>query len=297
MSKLDLTDLRLLQSLGQTGTVSATADELGLSQPSVSIRLGKLRRHFKDPLFVRTSAGMVPTPRAASLTSAVQGALALFDGTEGRDPDFDPATSDRVFRICMTNTGQMVVLARLLNRLAEIAPHVRLEIRDLDPDTPRRLETGDADLAMGYTTSMQAGFHQQTLFSEHYVCLVRAGHPRVKAKLTKSQFLSESHVAVMTTGTAHWLLDKAIDDAGIVRKTALWVPSFLGLEEIVARTDLLALAPIHLARILAAHGTIRYLAVPFDLPSYLVRQYWHERYHRDPGCKWLRAVAASVFQE
>jgi len=80
MSKLDLTDLRLLQSLGQTGTVSATANELGLSQPSVSIRLGKLRRHFKDPLFVRTSAGMVPTPRAASLTPAVQGALALFDG-------------------------------------------------------------------------------------------------------------------------------------------------------------------------------------------------------------------------
>jgi len=295
MSKLDLTDLRLLQSLNETGTVSATADELGLSQPSVSIRLGKLRRHFKDPLFVRTSAGMAPTPRASSLTPAVQTALALFDGSAGREPTFDPATSDRVFRICMTNTGQMVVLARLLNRLSEVAPGVRIEVRDLDPDTPRRLETGEADLAMGYTSSMQAGFHQQKLFSEHYVCLVRAGHPRIGAKLTKSQFLSESHVAVVTTGTAHWLLDKAIDDAGITRKTALWVPSFLGLEEIVARTDLLALAPIHLARILAAHGTVRYLKVPFELPSYLVRQYWHERYHRDPGCKWLRAVAADIF--
>lgn len=297
MSKLDLKDLALLDHLAKTGAVSATAEALGLSQPSVSIRLGKLREHFNDPLFVRTSLGMEPTPRAAALAPAIQAALALFNGTEGVEPDFDPANSNRIFRICMTNTGQMVVLARLLNRLAEVAPHVRIEVKDLDPDTPRRLESGEADLAMGFTLSMQAGFHQQKLFTEHYVCLARAGHPRIRRKLTRTQFLEESHVSVITTGTAHWMLDKAIEDAGISRKIALWVPSFLGLEEVIAKTDLVALAPIHLAKLISAHGAVQYFDVPIELPSYLVRQYWHDRYHKDAGCRWLRATAADIFRD
>jgi len=297
MSKLDLTDLALLDALTKTGAVSATAEVLGLSQPSVSIRLGKLRTHFNDPLFVRTSKGMAPTPRASALLPTVQAALALFSGLEGQASDFDPGTSDRTFRICMTNTGQMVILSRLLNHLSQVAPRVRIDIKDLDSDTPRQLESGEADLAMGFTLNMQAGFHQQKLFSEYYVCLVRTGHPRIKHKLSDAQFLEERHVSVLTSGTAHWMLDKAIEDAGITRDIAVWVPSFLALEEILAKTDLLALAPIHLARLISANGSVKFLDVPFALPSYPVRQYWHERYHKDAACRWLRSIVADIFRD
>lgn len=297
MSKLDLKDLALLEALARTGAVSATAEALGLSQPSVSIRLARLREHFRDPLFVRTTSGMKATPRAAALGPAVQAALALFNGTQGQEPEFDPASSDRTFRICMTNTGQMVVLPKLLNRLAELAPNVRVEVKELDTQAPRRLEAGEADLAMGFTLSLQAGFHQQNLFSEHYVCLARINHPRIKRKLSRTQFLHEQHVSVMTSGTAHWMLDKAIEDAGLSRKIAVWVPSFLALEEVIMKTDLIALAPIHLASLIAAHGSIKFLEVPFELPSYMVRQYWHDRYHKDAGCRWLRAVVAELFQD
>lgn len=196
----------------------------------------------------------------------------------------------------MTNTGQMVVLPKLLNRLSQVAPNIRIEVRDLDDDTPRKLETGEASLAMGFTLNMQAGFHQQKLFSEHYVCLMRSGHPRIRNKLTREQFVNEKHVAVITSGTAHWMLDKAIEEAGVTRQIALWVPSFLGLEEIIAKTDFIALAPVHLAQIIAAHGTIKFLEVPIALPSYLVRQYWHDRYHRDAGCRWLRSVVVDLFR-
>jgi len=197
----------------------------------------------------------------------------------------------------MTNTGQMVVLPKLLNRLSQIAPNVRIEVRDLDEDTPRKLESGEAALAMGFTLNLQAGFHQQKLFTEHYVCLMRAGHPRIQRKLTRAQLVNEKHVAVMTSGTAHWMLDKAIEDAGVSRQVALWVPSFLALEEIIAKTDFIALAPIHLAELIAAHGSIKFLDVPIDLPSYLVRQYWHDRYHKDAACRWLRSVVVDLFRD
>ena len=297
MRSLDVRDLSLLEALSRTGSVSATAGVLGMSQPSVSLRLGKLREHFEDALFVRTTNGMKPTPRALALAPAVRSALALFEGVEGSERPFDPATSDRLFRICMTNTGQMVVLARLLNRIHSLAPSVRVEVIELDAATPSRLQSGDADLAMGFTVELQAGFYQQNLFTEHYVCLLRRDHPRITGAMTKRQFLAESHVAVKTAGTSHWTIEKAMSDNGISRRIALWVPSFLGLGEIVANTDLLALAPIHLASALARDKALRHVKVPFPMDSYGVRQFWHERFHRDGGNRWLREVCVDVLAE
>jgi len=297
MRTLDVRDLSLIEALSRTGSVSATAEALGLSQPSVSLRLGKLREHFGDRLFIRTPEGMKPTPRAIALAPAVRSALALFEGTEGVEKPFDPATSDRLFRICMTNTGQMVVLARLLNRIRSLAPNVRVEVIDLDAQTPSRLAAGEADLAMGFTMDLQAGFYQQNLFTEHYVCLVRKDHPRIGSSLTKRQFLAESHVAVKTVGTSHWMIEKAMSDHGIARRIALWVPSFLGLGEIVANTELLALAPIHLATALVRDGALRHVKVPFPMDAYVVRQFWHERFHRDGGNRWLREVSMQVLGE
>lgn len=295
MTHLDIRDLALLDALTRTGNVSLTAEEIGLSQPSVSVRLGKLRRHFNDPLFVRTSAGMQATPRAMTLMPAVRSALNLLRGTEEANT-FDPKTSDRIFRLSMTNTGQIVIIAKLKNALSTVAPHLRLDVVELTPQTPFHLESGEIDLAMGFTAQMGAGFYQQKLFSEYYVCMVRHDHPRIKERVSRRQFLNECHVAVKSNGTAHWLLDKALDDAGASRRIALWVPSFLGLAEIVRSTDLLALVPIHLAKILCRRGEVRYMRMPIAVPSYDVKQYWHERFHREPGNKWMREFIAKQVQ-
>src|SRR5690606_10741918 len=114
MANFDFKDLRILQALFEARSVSGAAQMVGLSQPSLSIRLGRLRQHFQDPLFVRTAAGMQPTPRAEALVPAVEQAVGLFDGAVGAVPAFDPVVSERVFKICMVNVGQMVVLPRLL---------------------------------------------------------------------------------------------------------------------------------------------------------------------------------------
>lgn len=297
MSGFDVKDLRVLDEVYKTRNISAAVDKLGLSQPSISIRLGRLRKHFNDPLFVRTSSGMQPTPRTEALIASVRQALGLFDGHVGQQAAFRPHTVERSFRICMTNVGQIVILPKLLNRLKTVAPSVTVDVDDLDADTPRLLEAGEADLALGFTLEIRAGFYQQKLFTEHYVCMASKRHPRIGAQITRKQFVAESHVSVSTRGTGHWVLDKAIEDEGIARRIALRVPSFLGLAQIVASTDLLALVPIHLAEILAQDGGVKILRAPFKQPSYLVKQYWHERYHRDPANRWLRALVSELFLE
>lgn len=63
----DVKLLTLFDVLYRTRSVTRAAEQLGLSQPTASIWLGRLRDQLGDPLFVRTPAGMSPTPRADTL--------------------------------------------------------------------------------------------------------------------------------------------------------------------------------------------------------------------------------------
>jgi DNA-binding transcriptional LysR family regulator len=297
MHDIDLKDLEILEAVYKTRNVSQASDKVGLSQPSISIRLGRLREHFRDPLFVRTSAGMQPTPKLDTLMPSVHQSLSLLDGSVLQQPIFDTRSSDRKFRICMTDVGQMVFLPSLLVQLESIAPAVRLEVLNLTTEAPRLLESGDADIATGFTVDIQAGFYQQALLQDHFVCMVSRNHPRIGSRLTRKQFETEPQIDVVTRGTGHWLLYKALEDARIARRVAARVPSFLGLAQIVSHSNLLALVPARLGTLLSEEANVRTLAAPIKLPSYTVKQYWHERFHRDPGNIWLRGLISDLYRE
>lgn len=295
--EIDLKDLIILKAVYQSRNVSHASDTVGLSQPSISIRLGRLREHFGDPLFVRTSAGMQPTPKLEALMPFVHRTLGLFDGSVLQPPVFDAQQSDRKFRICMTDVGQIVFLPLLLTHIASIAPAVRLEVLNITTEAARLLESGDADIAVGFTVDIQAGFYQQALVQDHFVCMVKRNHPRIGTRLTRKQFEAEPQIDVVSRGTGHWLLYKALEDANVKRCVAARVPSFLGLAQIVSHTNLLALVPARLGKLLTEEADVRTIAAPIKLPSYTVKQYWHERFHRDPANIWLRAVISDLYRE
>jgi DNA-binding transcriptional LysR family regulator len=295
MAKLDLSDLNILKEIYQARSITGAVRRVNLSQPSISIRLSHLRRHFGDPLFVRTSEGMMPTPRMEDLLPAISEALALLGAKGQGSAEFTPSTSSRTFRFSLSNIGQMVIFPQLLNMFEKLAPALSMETLDLDQRTGRLLEAGEVDIAIGFTSELHAGFYQQRLFTEYYACIVREGHPRIRTKLTRQQFLDEAHVTVVSPGTGYWLLDKALEDQGIRRAIKVRVPSFLGLAQIIHSTDLLAVVPARLAQTFSASGKIRTFKIPVPTPSYEVKQYWHERYHLDPANRWIRRVIFDTF--
>lgn len=297
MAEFDVKLLRVFDEVYKTRSVSRAAEHLGLAQPSVSIALAKLRRHFKDPLFVRTSSGMEATPHAGALVGPVREALRLLAMTLGQQAAFDPAQSDRTFRIAMTDISQSVLLPTLLNHLATAAPSIRIDVVEITADTSRMLESGDADLAIGFMPQIEAGFYQQKLFGQRLVCICRQDHPRIRGRLTARQFGAEAHVAVAASGTGHWTVEKALQERRIERRVALRLPNFLGLGRIVARTDLLATVPSLLAETLATQDPVRVHALPVEMPAYAVKQHWHERYHHDPGHGWLRGEVFKLFRD
>jgi DNA-binding transcriptional LysR family regulator len=295
LAKLDLEWLGVFVEIYKTQNVSRAAERLGIAQASASIALNKLRHHFADPLFVRTSRGMEPTPRAQAIHPELQEVLLRIGKARGTRSAFSAAETQREFRICMTDISEIVLLPRLINHLGQIAPRLSVRAEKIAADSPRQLESGDVDLAVGFIPDLEAGFYQQALFEQNFVCLAARDHPRIQSRLSRRAFMAEGHIVVTASGTGHSIVDKVLARHKIERRVVLRVPSFLGVARIVAQTELLVIVPRLLGDTLASQEPVQLLQPPVALPSYKVKQHWHERFHADAGNVWLRRTMAELF--
>jgi len=78
-----------------------------------------------------------------------------------------------------------------------------------------------------------------------------------------------------------------LDEAAVLLG-AVGLPDTVG--PLLAESELVATVPVVLAKLLAKRWGLRVLEPPLALPRYTVSLYWHERYHRDEGNRWLRAL-------
>jgi DNA-binding transcriptional LysR family regulator len=295
MDNLDLHSLRVLDEIYKTGSLSKTADRLGLTQPAISLTLGRLRKHFDDQLFVRIGNAMQPTPQAEGLINTARVAIEALSAALHYRSTFDPGTTDRIFKVAVTDVGQIVLLPRLLKEFAAIAPNVRVDFNNISDRTPQMLETGELDLAVGFIPQIPSTLFQQLLFNERFACLSRSDHPRIRDGLTLDQFEQESHVLVYTNGTGHSIIDREIESQNIRRRIAVVVPNFLGVGNIVGDGDHICTLPRLPALIMARRGHVAVWEPPFNSPTFAVKQHWHERQARDLGNRWLRGVMSNLF--
>ncbi len=291
---LDAHLLQLFELIYDTRSVTRAAEQLYLSQPNDSIWHGKHSRQLGEPLFVRTPSGMLPTPEADALIGTVRQALESLRYLAQREARFEPATSERRFRICMTDASHITLLPQLLAHVRSVAPGVRLGAERIDERTAQRLESGEADLALGLIPELDAGFYQQSLYNQDWVCLANTRHPRIGEALSREIYAREGHINI-ASGTGHRLLDASLERHHLEHRVVLELPGFLGLPAIVSTTDLLVTLPRHIGETLARLYGLRVFPCPIPIPGFTVKQHWHSRYHNDPGNRWLRELCASLF--
>lgn len=296
--QLDLNLLELFDTVYRTRNLTIAGNVLGLSQPAMSHALARLREMYGDPLFVRLAQGLRPTPFADQLAGPVSAALQIVRGTLDKAP-FDPATAQRTFKVAMTDIGEQVFLPLLLYYLETHAPGIKIETRATSVNPAaliNDLSTGDIDVAAGFISNPGKGIHQQFLFSDRYVCVVRAAHPLVRDALSLADFKRMRHIMPNVAGTGHGeSIRKVLASHGIGDQVVLRVTHFLSIASLVANTDLIATVPGNLANTFIGSWNLRLLEPPVEFPGFDVTQYWHERYHEEPGNKWLRGVFESIF--
>ncbi|MFG0756047.1 MULTISPECIES: LysR family transcriptional regulator [Pseudomonas] len=287
--------LQLFDVLYQCRSVTRAAEQLGQSQPTISIWLARLREQLNDPLFVRTPGGMAPTPRADQLIGPCREVLESLRRLTAWEPQFIAATAQRRFRLCVSDASHITLLPSILNHLRCHAPGIRLEAARIDGNTESALESGEADLAIGFVPWLGGGMYQQVLFEQDWVCLSNPQHPRLGDGMSLERYRAEGHVQI-SFGTGQKLLEAGLARAGIERRIMLELPAFLGLGKIIGTTDLLGTLPRHIGQTLADMHGLQVHDCPFEVEGFTVKQHWHARYHQDNGNRWLREVVRGLFQ-
>jgi DNA-binding transcriptional LysR family regulator len=295
----DLNLLRVLLALDRTRHVTKAAESLDMSQSGFSSALARLRRHSGDTLFVRTSAGMVPTPRAVVMIQAATNALATVHEGVLAPPPFDPATAETEFRLAMPDLAEIVILPRLLAHLQKTAPNTSVRCEAVaENHLQKALADGEIDLAIGHFPDLSAQVHlSQRLYRHTFACMVRRGHPLEGGKLTTRAFVQLGHVVVISPSRTGRLFETLLQRRGIERRIVLRTSHHLSLPAIIESTDLLATVPLAVGVRFADVNAVQLVPLPFRPEMFDVKQHWHRRYQRDARHRWLRQQVATLFNE
>ena len=298
----DLSQLLILDSLLREGSLTRTAELLGMTQPTVSRALARLRRHFGDPLFVRTGQRMLATARALELAGPIAAVLDAARQLEGGPAAFDPLRAKRSFGLYMVDGAVVNILPQLLDGLARMengAAGLQLRSVHIDPGSLEgQLERGHIDLAIGRFPQLINNIRQRKLWDDEYACLMRPGHP-CASKLDREAFLTHRHVLIEMEDTSHHnvAITRKLETLLEPSRILCHVPSFTSAAHIALHTDAIATIPLRLALPLARDLGLVLARLPIDLPPLQLALYWHERSHRDPANAWLREFVRTTLAD
>ncbi|MEO7241453.1 MAG: LysR family transcriptional regulator [Variovorax sp.] len=293
--RFDLNLIRVLLAVAKHRSVTAAGMELGLTQSTVSHSLARLRELCNDPLFVRTSGGMLPTPSAHAMLEPLEAALAMMRASILGSSEFVPSTTTRCFNLLLSDIGQLIYLPIISDHLTRNAPRLSLKVLHLRIDAYRdALINGEADFAIGHLPGLQGGFRQISLFQDPYVCMLRADHPHIHESISMAQYLDALHIVVEPPGRGPGPVEQALAGSKVRRKVALSLPHFFAAPLILRKTNYLLTAPNFARFALSDLHNIRAVSLPFRVKRLSIKVLWHERMHRDPGHRWLRTAIAEL---
>jgi len=296
ITQIDIYALECLRLVVDERSVTKAADRLGISQPSMSNVIARLRRVTGDPLIIRRPDGMAPTPFAEALVTTSGAFLDRLRELAIRHEVFDPGSSTRSFVLLAVDYITATIVSRLMKKVREDAPGVSIIVGPLDIRNIREtLEKGEADFAISPTHTVPETLYGTNLAPREMVCIARSDHPVLQGTLTLEQFVGVPHAA-LSFGSSHspyvteqWT-DEILANEGLTRFKAAQVASVLALPAIVAETDLIAVVPVDLAERAARTYAIDIYPLPIARPAPQHMVVWHARSVGDPGSQWLRAL-------
>jgi DNA-binding transcriptional LysR family regulator len=297
LEEIDLRLLRCFAALMADRSVSRAAQRMNISQPAMSVALGRLRRVFGDPLMIRGHGEMVPTSRALALAETVDSVLEGMGKLTSVAAPFDARTATQQFTVTAPGYIAHVLLPRLMRQLEKSAPGVRVEVRAANRERATEwLESGEIDFRMGWIREPPAGLRFKTLYHDRLVCLARKDHPLISRKLTAELFCALPHVRTMVhrQSDSGQVIDQAVEALGQRLNIALLVQEVLIVPYIVASSKLIAAIPARLARSFAGQLALKVYPLPLDVPEQRIALYWHERTHRSAPHQWFRDLLGNI---
>lgn len=294
LHRVDLNLLVVFESLMETRSVTATAERIGRTQSAVSHSLARLRDQLQDPLLVRVGGTMQPSPFAELIVEDVRPILRSIRRVIAPRSLFNPATSDRVFRIAMPTLTK--VIAEVSARVETEAPGVKIEWLPAHYDVYAALSEGLVDLAhLGGEPRLPDGLAQQVMEPFSWVTFARQGHPACDDWGLEAWRRYPHLMVNVTRSMQNPFPITSQDDTGARRVSAM-IGDSAGVASLLAKSDFLATFPaMLLAWDMEAFG-LRAMKPPVDFDPVLVRFFWSSRLANDAGSIWIRSIVIEAYR-
>ena len=291
---IDLNLLRLFDAVFRTRNVSRAAELLDLTQPAASQGLTRLRTLIHDPLFMRAAGGVQPTPKAQRMAEPVRQALAILEQALGESAGFDPATSQRTFRLHMSDIGEGRFLPELMMALREQAPGLRIETLPLPrAEITAALDSGRIDFAFGFLP-MVKDTRSTELLRDRYIVLLRKGHPFTRRRRSAQPLMERLRELEFVAVRTHAETLRILQLSQLQDRLRLTTEHFMVLPSIVRATDLAVVMPRNIARGFARDGGYSIVEPDFPLRDFGVSLHWSRRFEKEPGNQWLRQLILRI---
>jgi len=295
ISAFDLNLFVILNSIYTEGSLTKAAEVVGITQPAVSNALSRLREKFDDELFVRTGSGMVPTQKTENIIKDVQNALQLMQKSVNEPDEFDPATSQKTFRISLGDINEGRILAILISKIEKQAPNIKLECYyTARGQVPHALATNELSFAVDPFIPNSKDTNSTKVFSDKFVIAHRANHPVSKiTEITLDEALKLKYINISNRKRGASVVEMEMQKMQLQPEIALRAQHYLVTPEIVRSTDLCLLCSETFAK---KHG-LSYVNLPFDVPPLEQYLIWHKSDDNDGSHIWMRTLIAESFQE
>jgi DNA-binding transcriptional LysR family regulator len=294
LRSIDLNLLVILDVLLDEAHVSRAARRLNLSQPAVSAALQRCRHLLGDELLDRGRGTMHRTPRAEALRDPLKSLLAgVQDLIEPAEVPL--AELQQVVRITAADLPTAMIAGSLVEDLARTAPQVSVVFQPWHgaEAAASALRNGDADLAISVFDRVDDEIERLTVLDETYVVAMRRDHPAAEG-FDLDAWLAWPHVVVSGQGEMRTPLDAQLAAIGRHRRVGLVVPSFQLVPDLLARTSLLALTPVHSLR-WRSPDSLLHLEPPLPVAGFPLHLAWHRRQSTDRGLRHVITIVSAIF--
>lgn len=211
--------LRLLEVFGAVmlhRTTVDAAEDLGVSQPAVSLSIKQLEKQLGFTLFERRSQRLQPTEEARSLFGRVEPILLQLRSVETHVQDLRNGTAGNLRIMATPPLGHSVIPKVLRSYLAD-RPGVTVEydVRRME-HVIEEVEVGSADLGLVLGLESHQAVDVRVLRSERMVALVPEDHPLAHADIiTPSDCVSHGHIGLDQVSRLGVLLRYAFQAHGV----------------------------------------------------------------------------------
>jgi len=292
---LDLNLLRVFMVVYRTRSFTQAAQELDLTQSSVSNAIGRLRAWVGESLFTRVGRGIEPTAVAREMYRKFEQPMADIETVLLGFEHFDPRSSQRRFYVyaneSVIETLQAGVQALLLDADIEV---IFRESPPQEAELYRDILLERVAVAIDIKPAQQTLLSSKLLFTESLVCIASKQHPRIHGAITHQQYFEEKHVFLnlrrfnLTAGD--------LFTEGVLPRRRMYSEqsSLLSMFATVGKSEAIGIAPLRYASQYAEMFGLQILPMPLKTRPIDLYMVWSSKYTQNPSHQWLRRLLLSA---